>query len=217
MEDNNSILSVLIMAWENMTWIEIWAVITGLIYVILAVSENIWCWFFGIISSLLSIYLFYTGKLYAESVLYFYYVIAGIYGWYAWVNRKEEEAKILDHSNEGSKLKIHTWDLKAHGITIVFGMFAAYVLAYVLENYTDAKIPRLDAFTTVFSFIATYMVTRKVLENWIYWIIIDVVTTGMYFQRAYYLYALLMIVYTVIAILGYIKWRKTYSLEKKLV
>ena len=211
MEDNNSILSALVKAWEYMTWIEIWAVITGLIYVILAVKENVWCWLFGIVSSLLSIYLFYTGQLYAESVLYGYYVIAGIYGWYAWTNQRSEEAKVLNQLEEKGNLKIHTWNLKSHGITIAFGFLVALILAYVLENYTDAKIPKLDAFTTVFSFIATYMVTRKVLENWIYWIIIDIVTTGMYFHRAYYLYALLMIVYTVIAILGFIKWKQTYD------
>lgn len=212
MEDTSSIMGSLQTAFRNMTWIEIWAVITGLVYVILAVKENIWCWFFGIISSILSIYLFYTGKLYAESVLYFYYVLAGFYGWYAWKTARGKDTKLLDTSNELPLLEIHIWDLKRHALAIGLGVLISFSLAFVLTNFTDAQIPLLDAFTTTFSFIATYMVTRKILENWIYWIIIDVVTTGMYFYRAYYLYALLMIVYTVIAVFGYLKWKKNYDL-----
>lgn len=202
MEDQTSFLQQVNAAWVAMTWVEIWAVVTGLIYVILAAREHVACWMFGIISSLLSIYLFYQGKLYAESMLYFYYVIAGFYGWYAWSKQKD--------AVETEVLKIHTWSISQHIKAILAGVFFIILLSFVLRNFTDAQLPVLDASTTVFSFIATYMVTRKILENWIYWIIIDIVTTGMYFYRAYYLYALLMIVYTIIALVGYIRWKTVY-------
>jgi nicotinamide mononucleotide transporter len=205
MEDSTSFLAQLHAAIAALSWVEIWAVITGLVYVILAARAHIACWLFGIISSLLSIYLFYQGKLYAESILYFYYVIAGVYGWYAWSKQQSTEKL------QNEKVQIHTWDIKQHGLTLLAGIFFIILLSYVLRNYTDAQLPVIDASTTIFSFIATYMVTRKVLENWLYWIVIDLVTTGMYFYRAFYLYALLMIVYTIIAVLGYIRWKTVYQ------
>ena len=212
MEQSLPIIDALKAAFENMSWVEIGAVITGLAYVILAVRENIWCWIFGIANALLSIYLFYIGNLYSESILYFYYVLAGIYGWYAWSGNQSNEASVLDQSGHlASDLKIHVWSLFSHLKAIIIGVVGALLLAFIMKNFTDAKIPLLDAFTTVFSFIATYMVARKVLENWLYWIIVDVVTTWMYFDREYYLYALLMIVYTIIAVVGYIKWRKAFE------
>ncbi|MFT5764161.1 MAG: nicotinamide mononucleotide transporter [Saprospiraceae bacterium] len=207
MEQSLSFLEVLNTALENMTWIEIWAVITGLIYVILAAKENIWCWFFGIISSVLSIYLFYTGKLYAESILYGYYIVAGFYGWYIWSKRNVANKEYLDQQKPAT-LQIHSWTGKEHILAIGAGVLLSFPLGLLLKQYTDAQIPVLDAFTTIFSFIATYMVTRKVLENWLYWIVIDIVTTGMYFYKAYYLYALLMIIYTGIAIVGYMHWQR---------
>ena len=212
MEIGFSITDALRVAYENMTRVEIWAVMAGLIYVILAAGENIWCWLFGIINSLLSIYLFYTGKLYSEAILYVYYVMAGVYGWYAWGQKNKNNIQVLDPSDAEKKdLKIHTWSVNSHLKAIAAGIAGAFLLAYLMAVYTDAKIPLMDAFTTIFSFIATYMVTRKVLENWLYWIVVDIVTTGMYYGRGYYLYAVLMIVYTVIAVFGYLKWRERYK------
>ncbi len=180
-----------------MHWAEVGAVVLGVVYVVLAARENIWCWIFGILSSALSIYLFFLSKLYAESILYFYYVIAGIYGWYAWHKRKGQ-----------NELKISTWKISHHLLAIVLGIALSLLLAWILKTYTDAQMPLVDAHTTIFSFIATYMVTRKKLENWLYWIVIDTVSVGLYASRGLYLYAFLMIIYTIIAISGYLSWRK---------
>ena len=204
-----SLLQNLQGAIAALSWIEIWAVITGLIYVILAAREQIWCWFFGIISSALSIYLFYTGQLYAESILYVYYVVAGFYGWYAWKGRSKESVAT-------PPLQIHTWTVRNHLLALFIGSLLSLILAWGLARYTDAQIPLLDSFTTIFSFIATYMVTRKVLENWLYWIVIDIVTSGMYFYRGFYLYALLMVVYTLIAAIGYYQWKRLYDKDLNL-
>lgn len=201
MEENLSMIEVV---WNTLKNIELWAVITGIVYIILAVRENIWCWIFGIVSSALSIYLFYTGKLYAESILYTYYVFAGCYGWYAWTRTAKE-------TGQGMALELHEWPWKTHWITILVGSVLALGLGFILRSYTDADSPIIDAFTTVFSFIATYMVTRKVVETWLYWIIIDLVTIGLYTYKAYYLYAILMVVYTILAGLGYVKWKRQVS------
>lgn len=184
----------------QMHWSEYPAVLTGVIYILLAARQHIWCWFFGIISSLLSIYLFYISKLYAESVLYFYYVLAGIYGWYSWTEKKEKENVVLN---------ISEWSWRSHLLVILGGIGLSFSLAEVLERYTDAAVPLIDAHTTIFSFIATYMTTRKILSTWIYWIIIDAVSVGLYWYRDLYLYGVLMIIYTLMAAYAYQSWKQS--------
>jgi nicotinamide mononucleotide transporter len=185
-------------AITNMHWAEVAAVVCGLIYVVLAARENIWCWFWGGLNAILSIYLFVEIKLYAESMLYFYYLIASVYGWYAWkhARRVSEEHAIVE------------WNWQRHLIFIGVGFALSFVLFQFLVHFTDAQMPLIDAHTTVFSFLATYLVTRKVLSNWIYWIVIDAISVGLYASRGIFLYAVLMAVYTVIAYFGYRQWQK---------
>ncbi len=214
MEESSSLFGVLQEAWELMTWVEIVAVITGLAYIFLALKENSWCWPFGIISSALSIYVFYTGGLFAESILYFYYVIAGFYGWYIWNKQSKESDTVLDQEIQQQKeVEIHTWTIKEHGLAFIVGIALSYILGWLLQRFTPADVPYLDAFTTIFSFVATYMVTRKVLENWLYWIVLNLITIGMYSYKGYYLYVLLTIVYLIIAAQGYKVWKKRMSLS----
>ena len=182
--------------------VEVAAVLTGIVYVILAARENIWCWFFGIISAGLSIYLFIISRLYAESVLYFYYVLAGIYGWYAWRKR-----------SDNNELKISVWPISYHLLALLLGVILSFGLATLLRTYTDAALPLVDSHTTIFSFIATFMVTRKVLENWLYWIVIDAVSVWLYWSRDLYLYAILMLAYSIIAVWGLLAWKKQYGKE----
>jgi len=190
----------------NLHWAEVASVVAGIIYVVLAARENIWCWLFGIVGSALSIYLFYISKLYAESVLYFYYVAAGIYGWWAWTHARD--------AGETHQMSITTWRWRQHLFAIIIGVALSLLLAFFLKRYTDAQMPLLDAHTTIFSFIATYLVTRKVLSNWVYWILIDAFSVGLYASRELYLYALLMLAYTIIAVWGYRRWLRVYRLEK---
>jgi nicotinamide mononucleotide transporter len=188
----------------NMHWAEITGVFCGLVYVILAARENIWCWFWGILNALVSIYLFFAIKLYAESILYLFYFFAGIYGWYAWkyARRVSQQHGIVE------------WTWSRHLLVVLAGVAGSLGVYFLLQNYTDAQKPLIDAHTTIFSFIATYMVTRKVLSNWLYWIVIDAVSVGLYASRGLYLYALLMLLYTILAIYGYWEWRKSRRLEK---
>ncbi len=205
----------IMIAARALSWVEVVAVMTGIIYVVLAARENIWCWFWGIISSGLSIYLFIQAKLYAESMLYFYYVVAGIYGWWMWSRQDASNTQILDAKSESRQLAISVWPLVYHLGWIVVGSILALLLAWGLNTFiADARLPVLDAFTTIFSFIATYMVARKVLENWIYWIIIDAVSVWMYQSRDLLLYAVLMAVYTVVATVGYFTWRRQYRQQR---
>lgn len=190
------------LALQQMSWIEVGAVITGIIYVVLAARENIWCWSFGIVSSILSIYLFITVKLYAEAFLYFYYVLAGIYGWWEWGRTNGKEALQIGYQRPGYHI----------GFVLV-GVALAFGLAQILAYYSDAQQPLIDAHTTIFSFIATYLATRKLLENWMYWIVIDAVSVWLYWDRTLYLYSLLMVAYTVIAAWGLWNWWQRMNKE----
>jgi len=185
-------------AIQEMHWAEVAGVISGLIYVLLAAKENIWCWFWGILNAILSIYLFFEIKLYAESGLYVFYFFAGIYGWYAWkyVRRVSTLHAIVE------------WSWTKHLLLIGIGLILSWICYWGLSSFTDAQKPLIDAHTTIFSFLATYMVTRKVHSNWIYWIVIDAVSVWLYATRGLYLYALLMVLYTVIAVYGYWSWQK---------
>jgi nicotinamide mononucleotide transporter len=185
------------MSWS--TVLEIVGVITGILYLLLAARENIWCWFFGAVSSLLGIILFFQVDLYAEAFLYFYYVIAAVYGWWSWKGggRKDSYA-----------LPIQTWPVVNHVAGTVLVFLSGLLLGYLLELYTPASYPWVDSQTTVFSFWATYLTTRKVLSNWLYWIVIDAVSVGLYSNRGLLLYAVLMLLYTGMAIWGFYEWRQ---------
>ena len=206
--ENNSVnwWETLLETALHLHWAEVGAVVFGVAYILLAARENIWCWLFGILGSALSIYLFVLSKLYAESALYFYYVLAGVYGWWSWTHDRDADA---DH-----QMSITTWPRARHLLIVLLGIGASLGLAFFLQRYTDAQLPLIDAHTTIFSFIATYLVTRKVLSNWIYWIVIDAVSIGLYAGRGLYLYALLMAAYSVIAVYGYRAWRQTYRSGK---
>lgn len=178
--------------------IEILATIFGLAYVILAARKNIWCWLMGIIGSALSIYLFWVySKLYAEAILAFYYVITGVIGWVQWNNPKEARPII----------KV---DFKAHLLFVGVGVVLSLAFYQLVTSiFTDAARPMLDSFTTVFSFLATWITIKKWLSSWVYWIVIDAVTAFMYWSRDLQIYSGLMILYTVLATYGYLEWKKS--------
>lgn len=184
--------------------LEVIAVILGIIYVVLAAKNKISCWIYGIIGSILSIFLFvFYAKLYAESILYLFYVFAGVYGWINWKNQKNET-------------EVYQKNITSHIVVIVIGIVLSIGLYYILTSFFEgAKRPLIDAFTTVFSFIATYLTTKKWIENWIYWIVIDVVSTYLYFNRGLEIYALLMLTYSFIAIYGYLQWKKLKVINVK--
>ena len=171
---------------------------TALLYVILAAIENVWCWLFGIISSALSIYLCFTGKLFLESGLQVFYVIIGIYGWYQW----------LYGSKEKSELRIISFSFLKTLYLVLIGCLLWVPFGFVAHRYSAQVMPYLDAFITAFSIVATWMTAKKIIENWLFWIIIDALAILLYAYRGFYLIALLYIIYTILAFVGYIQWRK---------
>lgn len=178
-----------------MSALEIIAVTTSLLYVYLAAKESIWCWLSAAISVTLYIYICYTAQLYPETGLQVFYLFMAGYGYWQWNKPKAETT-------------INRWGVQQHLLYISLGIAFSIFLGQWFSKNTDAAMPMIDSFTTVFSVIATFMVTKKVLENWLYWVVIDAVSIYLYYQRDLQLTAGLFAVYTVFAIYGYYKWKK---------
>ena len=180
--------------------IEIGAVVLSLTYLFLLMKENIWCWPFAILSSLLSIYLFVEAKLYSEAILYFFYILFGIYGWYIWSAKKS-----------GGTVAISKLDPKIHGLWIGIGIVFAFLLGYLFQTYTEAEKTFIDSNTTIFSFIAQYLEAHKYLYAWVYWIIINGVSIWLYFTQGLSVYAGLMVVYFIMSWVGLWNWGRKYN------
>lgn len=184
--------------WQAISPVEFWAVITSIAYAWLASRNNIWCWLFGIASPVLTMYaLYFYFNLYAEVLLQVYYIGMAIYGFYTW------KFGGIKHSEKA----IGTWAAKKHVKIILTGMVFTFLLGYFLKNYTAAASTYVDSFTTVFAVIATYMTAKRLLENWLYWVIIDFVSIFLYAGRGGYFFALLFAAYTLIAIYGFYHWK----------
>ena len=182
--------------------LEVIAVILNLIYLFLLIREQNSCWFFGISGSIVSIYIFYSIGLYSESILYIYYVVIGIYGYLLW-KKKEYEREAL---------KVQTIHLKKHLLLVISGIIISVVIGFYFKMNTDAVNPYLDTFTTVFSFIASFLEAKKILSSWVFLIIINTATIALYFQQGLLLYVLLTVIYIVFSIIGYLEWKKKLSL-----
>lgn len=186
----------------NTPLLEWLAVFTGILYVILAAKKSIWCWVFAFVSSSIFVYLCFDAKLYVETVLQVFYVAMAIVGYVMWNANKDEKKFIV------------TWPLGFHLANTAASLVFSFGLGYALDIYTDQASPYIDSFTTVFSLAATFMVTIRVLNNWLYWIVIDLVSIYLYFTRGLQLSSVLYLIFTVLAFFAWIEWRKQYKLQQ---
>jgi nicotinamide mononucleotide transporter len=186
---------------------ELIAVIASLLYVVLAAKGNIWCWPAAILSTVLYTVIFYDVYLWMDSALQLYYLLMAAYGWFCW--RKNNGS-----NNSQSKTLLYSqWSLQRHGIAILALTLLSLVLGWLMANYTPAHFPYLDSATTVFAVFATYLVTQKVLENWLYFIVIDFVSIYLYIEKSLIPTAALFAAYVVLAAYGYWQWRKQFTLQ----
>lgn len=179
------------MAWEAL------AVVLAITYLVLAIRQNIWCWAAAAVSTLIYLFIMFDAKLYMESVLQLFYLAMAAYGWYQW----------RQHGQNSEVLQVRTWPLAYHFFAIGSVLLLVFISGHLLSEYSDAALPHVDSFTTWGAVIATYMVARKILENWVYWFVIDAVSVGLYLNRGLLLTALLFVFYLVLIIIGYRSWR----------
>ncbi|MCB0661926.1 MAG: nicotinamide mononucleotide transporter [Saprospiraceae bacterium] len=180
-------------------WREGLAVLFGLAYVVLAAKNSVWCWFWGIISCFLWAWVAYDlYDLYIDALLQLFYVGISAWGIYNWLYGGKGE----------QELPITTMTSRSHIIIISTGLIGSGLTGYFFATYTAAAATYLDAFTTVFSIITTFLVIRRKLENWLYWIVIDAVYIFLYASRGSTLFTLLFVAYLIIAVIGYLGWRR---------
>jgi nicotinamide mononucleotide transporter len=201
---------LLLHIWEQFKAISLleWlGTITGALCVYLAAKENVLNWPIAIISVSIYIYIFYNAKLYGDTILQFYFLATCIYGWYYWT--------FGETTNLAAERKVSTLSNKNWLVIIVLQIVLSVAVGYLLDIKTDTDVPYIDGFCTVGSFIAQYLLTRKILENWIIWIMVDIVYIPLYIHKNLLATAVLYFIFLFIAAKGYIDWRK--SMKRELI
>jgi nicotinamide mononucleotide transporter len=188
----------MVSALEAMSVSEVVAVLLAAAYLILAIRQNIGCWVAAFASTSIYLVLMYQAKLYMESGLQVFYLGMAVYGWYQWQHGQ----------GPGHSLPVTCWRPVRHLVVIVSVVVATLISGRLLSDYSTAALPYADSFTTWGAIVATFMVARKILENWWYWFVIDSVSIYLYINRELYLTALLFAGYLMLIIIGYLSWRK---------
>lgn len=202
------LLSTAFSQFQQNTWLELCAVLFGIAYLLLAVKENILCWYAAFISTAIFLYIFWQVDLLMESGLQIYYLAMAVYGWYQWRSNGDKQAK--------PALAVSTWPIQNHALALAGILAASLLSGYLLNQYTQAQMPFIDSFTTWGAIVTTYMVTRKVLENWIYWLVIDSISIFLYLDRELYFTSLLFAAYIIIIFFGWSAWMKSYKTQTAL-
>lgn len=190
----------IILEWLLVNKIEVLGAILGIIYIFLSIRQHILTWPTGLLASALYVYVFMQAKLYADMGLQAYYVFISLYGWYFWLKGKRPESSEKVPVNRTNK---QLW------LQLILVSFLLYlVILYLLLNFTDSDVPYMDSITTALSIVATWMLARKYLEHWLIWIFVDAFSAGLYAYKGLWATVVLFIVYTIMAALGYIEWKK---------
>lgn len=193
-------LSATFSGFTAMSGWEYIAVLLSLAYVLFAVKESQWCWPAAFISTFIYTVMYWNGALLMESALNVYYMIMAVIGWRMW---QQGQLKVV--------APIVSWSLSRHMLIIGATTLISIIMGFVMDNYTHAELAYLDSFTTCFAVMTTYLVAKKVLENWLYWIIIDAASMYLYFVKGYYPTFVLFIFYTFMACWGYKRWYEEHE------
>ena len=189
---------------KSQSLLEISGVISGILCVYLAARNNIWSWPLAIISVCIYIIIFYDAKLYADAGLQFYFLITNIYGWYFWSRKSEKDDKVPVSF--------------ASGKSIILSLIAVVIFTLLLGTFlykgTDASVPYIDSFCTACSLVAQLFLARKIIENWLIWIFVDIIYVGVYLMKDLHLTAGMYALYVLIATMGYISWKKEFKQSK---
>jgi nicotinamide mononucleotide transporter len=185
--------------WANK--IEVLGAILGLLYIFFSIRQHILTWPTGLLTSLLYTAVFFQSGFYADMGLQVYYVAISIYGWYYWL--------------KGEKNTEQTDELPVTGVPknlwqkVIIATIIIYAgILFILIKYTNSTVPIMDSLTTALSITATWMLAKKYIEHWIIWIFVDLVSAGLYVYKGLWPTVMLFIVYTAMAVLGYIEWKK---------
>lgn len=195
------------MEWFSQHWVEVTGALLGIVYVILSIRQNILTWPIGLLSSVLYAFVFLKAKFYAGTGLQVYYVFISIYGWYYWLRGKPEDTS--------GKLPVSRLKKSpAIVVTVIFSILFIF-LFFILRSFTDSPVPIRDSFITSMGIVATWMLARKIIENWLLWILSDLVAISLYMSREMWPTMILYMVYVVLAMEGYFKWKSSIPEENR--
>lgn len=190
-----------VLEYVKENWVEIAGAIISFIYLFFSIREKSALWIFGFLSSVLYIWVFFHSKLYAEISLQVYYLVISVYGWITWQRKSEiTHDKTLVITDISSKKELLLYAAATIGVYFIY--------YYILKYLTDSPVPIADSFVGSLSIIATYMLAKKKIENWLVWIVVDAFAAGLYFYKGLYPTSILFVVYTVMAVVGYSQWKK---------
>jgi nicotinamide mononucleotide transporter len=188
------------------TPIEAAAVVLSVAYLLLAVRRNLLCWLCAFAGTVLTLVLVARAALYMQVLLNAFYLVMAVYGYLEWRRGRTEEKGV----------QIRSWSPSMHALVAVVVIVATIVNGYVLARTTDAAAPYLDSFVTWGSVITTWMVARRIIENWLYWIVFDGAAAWLYYSQGLLFLALLFVVYVGIVIRGYFVWRREQAAQRAL-
>lgn len=184
-------------------YLEILGVIVGFVYLYLEYKASVYLWIASIIMPAIYLFIFHNAGLYADTAINLYYLFIAIYGWFAWT-----------HSNKKRKELPISYITTRQSIAMV-ALYAVMQVAISLaiQHFTDSDVVWFNGLTSALSIVGMWMLARKWIEQWIVWIVVDILSAGLYCYKGLYLTAILYGVYAVIAILGYRKWQKLMEVQ----
>ncbi len=197
---NDSLFTLIIDGLMSLSGWEVSASLLGIGYVILAARESQWCWPLAFISTSIYTLLFWEGQLPMQALLNFYYMGMAIYGYLLW--RK--------HGNNEDDLPITSWSWSKQALFLIIGIALTIATAQYLEFINVSQNPYLDAGVSVFSVMNTLLMAKKVIQNWLYWVVIDAAAIVFYAQNGYYATIVMYSVYLILAVVGFISWQRLY-------
>ncbi len=182
-----------------MNYLELVGTIIGLIYLWLEYKASVWLWAASIVMPAVYIVIYYRAGLYADMGINIYYILASVYGVVCWLRGNTGEKKELPVTHTPKRLYIP--------LTCIAAILTV-IIAQILIRFTDSNVPWADAFTTALSIVAMWMLAKKYAEQWLAWILVDVVSTILYVYKGLFFTSGLYLLYTVIAYIGYLKWKR---------
>jgi nicotinamide mononucleotide transporter len=185
-------------AWRGTGWIEIIAATLAVVYLLLEIRQRLGCWVAAFVSSCLYVWVLFGARLYMESVLNAFYAAMAVYGFWQWQQGKG-----------GAALAVCRWPLRRHSWGLLGVLCLSAISSYFLGRFTPAAWPFVDSMVTWSSVFATFLVTRKVYENWHWWLVIDSVSLCLCFNRRLYVTMMLFALYLVLIVIGMRQWRRT--------